>query len=620
MAVFQIPRGPLYVGKAEQADLSDDYTKSMLMWRDAAREEAVDTLNMNPEYQEVQAYIDVLEGRQWAANRPKYRSRLFDNRLFDMRLSTISLLTDIRPTIDVSASVEAYKHQAEIAEKIILAEWTRQQLDIRLADVVDHAMFGTGYWKLGAMMPGRLTVVACGMDSVLPIQPGPTLQESSAIMYRTYKPVQWFRNIWGHKADGLEKESTSASWTNSSNDYVRPGHIPEYTWNALSPAMRYHLGIRSLRRTPHGSQDQFPVIELEEYWVDDPEINESSEDVLVQDPDIPLSQHNYWYRVGSNERLWPRKRHIVFAGDRIMHDGPSPYWHGLYPFANLMLMPVVWAPSGLSKYRNQLPINQAINHIGAGINDVIERVIRPQMISKDGVVRDATWNKFFADMPGGKLKLNANAQVGQDVRYMDPPVIPSYTQQHLGGYLIPTFNQRAGTMDMSALTKKKQVPGADSIEQMRDSMTAPFRMESRYVESFLIQAGIQAISNIFQYYTWDQRMRMLGADGQTWEDFDYDPRSMVPSSQPKEDHWKLFSILIKQGSLHGASKDREKMMAIQLAKMNKISLRELYRRLEVANGDQIIKEMAEEAKIMGAMQQHGRTPRGGRGERTGKEG
>ena len=182
MAVFQIPRGPLYVGKAEQADLSDDYTKSMLMWRDAAREEAVDTLNMNPEYQEVGNYIDVLEGRQWAANRPKYRSRFFDNRLFDMRLSTISLLTDIRPTIDVSASVEAYKHQAEIAEKIIHAEWTRQQLDIRLADVVDHAMFGTGYWKLGAMMPGRLTVVACGMDSVLPIQPGPTLQESSAIM------------------------------------------------------------------------------------------------------------------------------------------------------------------------------------------------------------------------------------------------------------------------------------------------------------------------------------------------------------------------------------------------------------------------------------------------------
>jgi hypothetical protein len=136
----------------------------------------------------------------------------------------------------------------------------------------------------------------------------------------------------------------------------------------------------------------------------------------------------------------------------------------------------------------------------------------------------------------------------------------------------------------------------------------------------LIQAGIQAISNIFQYYTWEQRMRMLGADGQTWEDFDYDPRSMVPASQPKEDHWKLFSILIKQGSLHGASKDREKMMAIQLAKMNKISLRELYRRLEVANGDQIIKEMAEEAKALGPPPQNGRTPRGGRGERTGKEG
>ncbi len=619
MAVFQIPRGPIGWSRSESNDLSDDYVKNLLMWREAAREEAVDTLNMNPEYQEIQNYIDFLEGRQWNANRPKYRSRYFDNRLFDMRINTISLLTDIRPTIDVASSVPAYQPQAMIAEKLIHAEWSRQQLDLELAKVVDFAMFGTGYWKMGAMMPGKLTVIACGMDSVLPIQPGRTIQDSSAIMYRTYKPVQWYRTIWGHKADGLEREASSASWTNSSNDYVRPGHIPEYTWNALSPAMRYHLGIRSLRRTPHGSQDQFPVIEHEEYWIDDPEINDSMVEVLVQDPDLPLSMHNYWYRVPPGERLWPRKRHIVFAGDRIMHDGPSPYWHGLYPFADLALMPVCWAPSGLSKYRNQLPLNQAINHIGAGMNDVVERVIRPQMISKDGAVRDATWNKFFPDMPGGKLKLTASGQVQQDVRYMDPPVVPPYTQQHLGGYLIPTFNQRAGQLDVGGMLKKKQVPGGDTIEQMRDSMTPPFRLESRYVESFLMTAGIQAISNIFQYYGWEQRLRILGADGQTWEDFDYDPKSMVPSSMPKEDHWKLFSILVKPGSLLGSAKDREKLMAVQLAKMSKISIRELYRRLEVANGDQILKEMVEEAKMLGAVGAQGRTPRGSRGQRNGKE-
>lgn len=618
MAVFQIPRGPIGFGKSEQNDLSDDYVKNLLMWREAAREEAVDTLNMNPEYQEVQNYIDFLEGRQWNANRPKYRSRYFDNRLFDTRIHSISTLTDIRPTIDVSSSVPAYKQQAEISEKIIHSEWARGMFDIKLGRVVDFALFGTGYWKIGAVMPGRLTVLPCGMDSVLPIQPGPDLQDSSAILYRTYKPIQWFRNIWGDKADGLEREATSASWTNSSNDYVRPGHIPEYTWNALSPAMRYHLGIRSLRRTPHGSQDQFPVIELEEYWIDDPEINDSMVEVLVQDPDLPLSMHNYWYRVRPGERLWPRKRHIVFAGDRIMHDGPSPYWHGLYPFADLALMPVCWAPSGLSKYRNLLPLNQAINHIGAGMNDVIERVIRPQMITKDGSVRDATWNKFFPDMPGGKLKLTASGQVATDVRYMDPPVVPSYTQSHLGQYLIPTFDQRSGKLNVGGIMQKKQIPGGDTIEQMRDSMTPPFRLEARYVESFLVQAGVQAISNIFQYYGWEQRIRLLGADGQTWEDFDYDPKSMVPASQPKEDHWKLFSILVKPGSLLGAAKDREKMVAVQLAKMNKISIRELFRRLEVANGDQILKEMAEEAQMLGQHAGPGRTPRTSRGQRTGK--
>ncbi len=608
------------MGKANSEDLSDDYKKNLIKWRDAAREEAIDTLNMCPEYQEIQRYIDFLEGRQWNANRPKYRSRFFDNRLMDARVETLSLLSDIRPTIDVSSSVKAYQHQAEIAEKLIHAEWARGDIDLKLAAAVDYALFGTGYWKLGAFVPGELTVTPCGMDCVLPIQPGNTIQDSTAVLYRTYKPLQYFVDTWGSKAEGLEHETTSASWINSSNDYVRPGHIPEYTWNSLSPAMRYHLGVRSLRRTPHGSGETFAVCELEEYWVNDPAVNESTEEVLVQDPNLSLEQHNYWYRVKPGDRLFPRKRLIVFAGDRVMHDGPSPYWHGLFPFVALTLMPVVWAPGGISKYRNLMPLNMAINHVGAGTQDVVEKAVKPQMITRDGAVRDATWNKFFPDMPGGKLKLAANTDVTRDVRYMDPPNLPGYVFQYLGQYLIATFDRRSGKIDVGALGKKKQVPGGDTIEQMRDAQTTPFRLESRYVEAFLRGAGIQVVSNVFQFYTRGKRMRMLGADGITWEDFDYDPESMVPSTMPKEDHWRSFALNVKQGSLHGSSKDREKLMAVTLFKMGAISLRHLLRTLDFANADQIIKERLEEAQLAAQMapQGGGRTPRGSRGQRTGK--
>lgn len=617
MPTYQLPRGPVSYGKSGRADYPDNYVKSIMQYRDAAREEAINTLQLNPEYSETQRYIDFIEGRHWNADRPRYRSKFFDNRIAEARTDSLSQLTDIRPTIDVHARVKSYQSQAEIAKNTIHHEWFNMDLDLALVSAVDHALFGVGYWKMGAILPGRMVVTPCGMDTVLPIQPGWHLQDSSGVLYRTYKNIQYFRNIWRDRADGLEAEAASAFWASNNNEYVRPGHIAEYTWNSLSPQMRYLLGVKQTRRrAPGGNYGYFPVLELEEYWIDDPSINESSEEVVVQDPNLSLDEHNYWYRVKPGERLYPRKRLLVFGGDRHMHDGPSPYWHGLYPFAQLRLNPYVWGPGGLSKYRNLLPLNQSINRIGAGTEDVIDRAIKPQLITKEGAVRDATWQKFFPDRPGGKLKMAPIANV-TDVRYIDPPVLPGYVFQFMQGYLLPTFDRRSGKLDVNQLGRKRQAPGGDTIEQMRDSMQTSFRLESRYIEAFLRDAGQMAVSNIFQFYTMEQRMKLLGPNGIDWHDFDYDPNSMVPYSQPKEDHWRMFPIQITPGSLHGASKDREKTVAITLYKMGAISRRQLLRTLEVGNVDQIEREIHEEREAGIGPAVGGRTPRMTRGQRTG---
>jgi len=592
MAIFQIPRGPVVTDRGTAPDTPDSYKNNLLRWRDAAREEAISTLNLNPEYANIHTYIDFLEGKQWNERRPRYRSGFFDNRLSEARFDRLALLTDIRPTIDVRCSVAEYTEQADVARMVVQHEWQRQKMDLSLVSVVDHAMFGTGYWKIGCNMPGSMTVTACGMDCVLPIQEGQDLQDSSAVLYRTYKPLQYFRNIWGDRANGLEKYATSA-WVDNSNQYVRPGHIQESTWNSLSPAMRYHLGLRTMRRMPT-AQHVFPVVNLEEYWIDDPTINESSSTVLVKDPYLSQDQHNYWYEVAPRQRLFPRKRLVVFAGDEVMYDGPSPYWHGLFPFAKLVLNPIVWGPGGLSKYRDQIPLNKAINEISAATLDVCKKAVNPQVISKEGAVRDAAWQKFFPDMPGGKLKLTSVGQPNQDVVFMNPPILPAYVFLMLQQYLIPTFDRRTGRVDINALARKNQVPGGETIEQMRDSMQTAFRLESRLIERFICDAGTIAVSNVFQFYTMARRMAMLGVDGLTWSDFDYNPKTMVPATSPKEDHWRMFSMQVAPGSLHSANKDRDKQLAVSLFRLSGVSRKEMLRKLDFGNIDQIEGEIAQE--------------------------
>lgn len=618
MALYQLPRAPVVRGKAEVLDKADDYKYSIMQWREAARDEAVQSLRMNPEYEQIQTYIDWLEGKHWNRGRPRYRSKFHDNRLAEARKEILALLTDIRPTMSVSSSIPAYQDQADIAMRCIQHEWQLRDFDLELVRAVDHALLSTGYWKIGASMPGNLSVTACGIDSVLPIQAGRTLQDSTAVLYRTYKPLQYFVNVFGDKADGLERHATPSLWAATNNQYVRPGHVTEHTWNSLSPAMRYHMGVRTPRKAPTGAS-VFPVLELEEYWIDDPEINDSSKTVLVKDPNLSVDQHNYHYQVAPGQRLFPRKRLLVFAGDRVMYDGPSPYWHGLFPFVQLALDPVVWAPGGLSRYRSLLPLNQMINEIGAGTGDVVKRAIVPQVITRDGAVKDSTWKKFYPDLPGGKLKLTPMGNPQQDVRYMDPPHIPEYVFAYLQQYLVPTFDRRSGRMDVTGLGRKKQVPGGDTIEQMRDTMQTQFRIENRYVERFLKDAALQAVSNVFQYFSTQRRMKILGPDGVTWDDFDYDPRSMVPFSMPQEDHWKLFSIQVAQGSLHGASKDRDKQLAISLFRLGGISRREMLRRLEIGNIEQIEAELMRERQpgLIPDATGKGQVPRLSRSERTG---
>jgi hypothetical protein len=78
---------------------------------------------MSIEAEAVQSYINFLSGSQWRRNRENWRSSFFDNRLNNSRKNDLALLTDSRPTINVSTLVEAYKQQAQICQSLIQGEW-----------------------------------------------------------------------------------------------------------------------------------------------------------------------------------------------------------------------------------------------------------------------------------------------------------------------------------------------------------------------------------------------------------------------------------------------------------------------------------------------------------------
>ena len=601
-----LPLGPHYSSDSEgesarfySGGTSEDkqrYLTKLNGWRESAREEAYRTAELNPEKDAAAKYMKALGGQHWDRRRAKYKSRIFDNRLNNSRVTALSLLTQIRPTIDVSTRVDAYAEQASIVSKCIRSEWLSRDMDAEFIRVNDICKLnGTAFWKLGAASPGMLQAVSCGPESVMPIQPGFHIQQSTAVLYKTWKPLSYFRNKFPFECDGLDRElSAVEQGTGGQTLFARPPEYPEYVWNGLAPQMKRAVGIKVDAKDMGGST--FNSLEMQEYYVDDPQVNESKHNVLMRHPYLPLELYNWWYWVKPGERLYPRKRLIIFAGRKLVYDGPAPFWHGLYPFATLRLNPIPWSFWGMSKYRDLLPINEGMNEIIAGVLDMVRRALSPTVVTKAGAVPQATWREFYPDMPGARLYMLPNSNPSTDVRYIPPPEIPAYVMNVLQ-YLASEFDRLDGTIDPASFGKKKQVPGGDTIEQMREMMNTPTQLESRYGELFLRDAGIQAMSNVFQYFTTPMRLRLLGKDGLSLEDFNYEGNDLIPDNVTREDHWKNFAMQVTPGTLLGSSRDREKMTAIAMAEKGVLPLRKMWEVTEAGNPDVLFKMMQEEHEM-----------------------
>lgn len=601
-----IPRGGLYVDGSSEVDLPNNYSNEIQSYRSLLKQEAYRLLDTSAEFNNIQKYIQYLEGSQWNRLRPKYKSRFVHNRLEQARRDRLALLTDSKPIIDVTSSVDSLKETSKIIANVIRAEWFKQDMDLSLVSVADIAMlWGTAYWKIGAASPGNMSIIPCGPDNVLPIQPGFHLQQSAAVLYRTWKNTSYFKRVFPYTSAGIEK--FTANYTSADGGYVRPSGMSEYTWNGVGPGFQRIMGGKA------GVDSAYPAVgigavELEEYYVTDDSVNESQKTVIVKDPYLGLDEHNWWYEVKPGQPLYPRKRLLVFGGKQLLYDGPSPYWHGLYPFACLRFNPVPWSFHGLSTYRSLIPLQESINDIGAGTMDIIKKALNPTLISKSGAVSGPSWKDFQTDMPGAKLLLGPMGNPATDIQYGQTPQLPAYVFDMLSRYLNPEFDKMSGIMDISTLAGKKQVPGGDTLDNLKDSLQTSLRLDMRFIEAFIRDSGTIAVSNVIQFYNTKRRLQLLGEDGITLEDFDFNGTNLIPAGERDDLFWKSFGFTIIPGSLHSGAHDKSKIENLTKARLGLLSKGEYLRRegLDPGDVDRIISELKDEAQSMAPPQ--GKSP------------
>jgi hypothetical protein len=272
---------------------------------------------------------------------------------------------------------------------------------------------------------------------------------------------------------------------------------------------------------------------------------------------------------------------IVLTRSCKLYDGPNPYWHGLFPCPKLTLDPWPWAWLGKSPLKDLLPIQKEIDRCARGVADIFEKYWRPDLIADKKNISKAAADRIDTRKAGLRLMMNPIAGQGIKLEYPNMQGVPVAMEWIKS--LIEDMKEQSGTQELSSLVQLGQIPSSETIERMIESWSPAIRLRSRVMEAFLREVAMITLMNFFQWYTLPQRIAVLGQKGMTFEDFDFDPETLIPDMiatmgkgedgnplpryERAREFIRYFTYQIAPGSLLAASEVTDKLMYLQLARM-----------------------------------------------------
>lgn len=596
----------------------ESYEQGVLNWIIERVKEGEAILKDEPAYDEMDRAIAYIMGDQIDKTRPSELSNITDNRMKNILNQTVAALTDIHPLFGYKTYNPNFKDQENVLVKLSQAWWVNNFADLKLADVIKFsAGVGTGYCEIAwdasiGGGTGDITLRALDPRDVIPIRPqlSGSIQDWDGVVMRAAKSPDELRVRFPDKAARISADNSPSL---SSRTWTRARRLMS---TIISPAPVDAMNGSTAKNAPR----KMSTTDVYTIYVKDRRLCTATNPVQMGDPTTTWGYMAYpagYTQVpdGNNQdgtpryrkatiddtKLYPRGRLIIATKTCVLYDGPNPYWHGMFPISRLQLDPWPWTLLGLGIVHDLMPIQDAINETLNGIMDHIRKLLRPAVVADKKSVPESVWQRMDSRLPGMKLKTNASA--GKGIQFESPEPLPSYTFDVLK-FLVGEMDYHAGTVNLQALSSLQQVPGEDTIEKIQEAMAPVLRLKGRLLEYFLREVGEMVKCNFFQFYNLPRRIAMLGEAGIAFNDFDFDPGTMIPAlSQGDPDYvneldksksradraqWfhKNFTFSITPNSLLAISQISRKLMYMQLRQLQLVDRWTLYDVLEVPNGGQ----------------------------------
>jgi len=436
--------------------------------------------------------------------RPSWKSSPVENYVFSKVETIIPILTDNRPTIHVLPRDPEFSEYAEHIHNLLGYHWDRLNMDdIVLEATKNSLIFGKGfyytYWDYDI---GDIACESVDPQNIFVDPMARSIKKCRYLVHVARMSVWDIINQWPdaagkveYGAQTVEEPSPKTGWTSLDRVSVHAGAAyadPSIPTGRVVPWVGARLD--------DVGQPDAESVQVLQFWIRDPSV--TREPLMSRGGEQMTDAEGN--KLFLENQKYPGGRHIVLAGDTIIHDGPNPFLHGEFPYVEQDCHKVpgeFWCVSVVQNLISpQMELNKALG----------------QVIDNKNLMGNAQWvvssdAGIKADQITAKPGLVIVKTRGSEVERVSPEALPSYIQEFIEGRK-RSLDDISGVYDTTQGRKPTGITAGVAIESLQEAAATRLRALVRNLENAVRNVGQQWVGVAQQFYEDAKMVRVTDPD------------------------------------------------------------------------------------------------------------
>jgi len=248
-------------------------------------------------------------------------------------------------------------------------------------------------------------------------------------------------------------------------------------------------------------------------------------------------------------RTFPGRRLHIFNDQDTIRDGPMFEWHGKVPLVKLCADSWPWGD--FSMVHDVAPIQETVGELERIAHQTARNRYNPSVLYDYKAIDRNKAKSLRTDITGQRIGANLSERA-DPIRPLLPKdfySIEDWFKWFLGEYLDNAMDYQMGVRDISAMAKMRVGASSDSMEKLLEIAGPIVKSISRDLERAMRDLADMFKYNVMQYDRTPKIMQIVGPDGITPENIDFNPGNLIPAHLPGENK-KFTSIYSDRERAH----------------------------------------------------------------------